>query len=211
MYISMYDSEIYPAKDVMLITCFIVQKPISTMLVTQLIWLLLPYALLHAAPLPRLNDEQLSHHASLLSTLVSRNPSITARDSDDDKDDDHKNGISRIIASAASHSSDHWAYLVAKILAGLAGLCALFIIIFFLHRHKVRSRRRRLGEMMGLGRMRNKVLESHAKAKPGRRTGEEQRAKSVGLHSHRWRNGNESRQDSLFAKVNSGCSDQSRV
>jgi hypothetical protein len=55
-------------------------------------------------------------------------------------------------------SQHAWAYFVAKLLAGLAGLIAIMIIIFWVHRRNVRSRRRRLGVMMGLGIKRDEVL-----------------------------------------------------
>jgi hypothetical protein len=51
-----------------------------------------------------------------------------------------------------------WVLFVAKLLAGVFGLTALIIMVFWLWRRKVRSRRRRLGEMMGLGIKRDAVL-----------------------------------------------------
>jgi hypothetical protein len=94
----------------------------------------------------------------------------TTRDHDDDT---KPPGLRdpRFPSHQTRHTSSSWVYLIAKILAGLAILCAIFVIVFWLYRRRERGRRRRIGEMMGLGIKRNGILleERKRNGKKGRR------------------------------------------
>jgi hypothetical protein len=73
-----------------------------------------------------------------------------------------------LLSSRHNNPNEHaWAYFVAKLLAGIAGLVAIMIIVFWVHRRQVRARRRRLGRMMGLGIRRDEILRAHVKKRQG--------------------------------------------
>jgi ATP-dependent Zn protease len=134
-------------------------------------------AAVNAAPIPPTSTSaSYSHHL--------KSSSQRARSPDTDRDDELRD-VGDPISTVTPHSSNAWAILVAKLLAGVAILCAIFVLIFFLHRRRVRGRRRRIGEMMGLGIKRNEILDverTHA------RKGKEKRKFSDKDHAaHRWR------------------------
>jgi hypothetical protein len=136
-------------------------------------------AAVNAAPIPPTSTStSYSHHL--------KSSSQRARSPDTDRDDESRD-VGDPISTVTPHSSNAWAILVAKLLAGIAILCAIFVLIFFLHRHRVRGRRRRIGEMMGLGLKRNEILDverTHArKGKGGRKFSDKDHA------AHRWRKG----------------------
>ncbi|CAO2652209.1 Nn.00g004920.m01.CDS01 [Neocucurbitaria sp. VM-36] len=49
------------------------------------------------------------------------------------------------------HISDRWALFVAVVLGGIAFLCALVGLVWYLWRRHVRGKRRTIGNLMGLG------------------------------------------------------------
>jgi hypothetical protein len=114
------------------------------------LWLLLPSSLLvNAAAIPLTT---ILHSTTLLTTRT-----ISKDDDDDNRPDD--NQLNQHLSAPPQNATDNWVRLAGEILAGVFALIAIFIIVFFLHRRHVRGRRRRLGEMMGLGVKRNEVLE----------------------------------------------------
>jgi ATP-dependent Zn protease len=102
---------------------------------------------------------------------------------------DGKNILNSAIQRPPHYDSDQWALLAARILASIAVLTAIFIIIFFLHRRRIRGRRRRIGEMMGLGNKRNEILlhkaSKHYRAASG--TSGNSTKSHPREHAHRWR------------------------
>jgi ATP-dependent Zn protease len=102
---------------------------------------------------------------------------------------DNENILNSAIQRPPHYDTDQWALLAARILASIAVLTAVFIIIFFLHRRRVRGRRRRIGEMMGLGIKRNEILlhkaSKHYRAASG--TSENTTKPHPREYAHRWR------------------------
>jgi hypothetical protein len=161
------------------------------------ILLMLPSAILvNATPIiPRMT----------LATTAGANPSLvpqfTARDRPNDpessyqgsyrsvNDSDDNHILNSAFQRPPHHNSDQWALLAAKIIASISALVAIFIIIFFLHRRRVRGRRRRIGEMMGLGIKRNEILlhkaSRHYRAASG--NSESTAQSHPRQYAHRWR------------------------
>lgn len=63
-----------------------------------------------------------------------------------------------LFAPAPSPRSHTYASFLASLITGTAILAAIFVLVFWLCRHRVRARRRRLGEMMGLAGWRDGIL-----------------------------------------------------
>jgi hypothetical protein len=136
------------------------------------LWLLLPSSLLvNAAAIPLTT---ILHSTALLTTRT-----ISKNDDDDNLPDD--NQLNQHLSAPPQHAADHWVRLAGEILAGVFALIAIFIIVFFLHRRHVRGRRRRLGEMIGLGVKRNEVLEKMV----GKR--KDRKGKQVEERARAWR------------------------
>ncbi|KAF2023505.1 hypothetical protein EK21DRAFT_118701 [Setomelanomma holmii] len=98
------------------------------------------------------------HPTTLYTTLHISNLRPRIKSLSDDEDDNVDQQLSDSLVKARERKSDEWAYLVGKLLAGVAILTAIILLLFWLWRRNVRARRRRLGEMMGLGIKRNEVL-----------------------------------------------------
>lgn len=110
-----------------------------------------------------LSTTLLAHAAPLVISTLSLprdlKTSTNQLKSPEDGEQEHSRDLGDPIFTPSRHApSPEWVYLVAKILAGLAVLSAIFILIFFLYRRRVRGRRRRIGEMMGLGIKRNEIV-----------------------------------------------------
>jgi hypothetical protein len=162
------------------------------------VWLLLPSAVLvNATPI-------IPRTTSMTDTGAATSPrslTITRSLLEDPKNQTHgpyklmngKDGNSDILNSAFErpphYDSDQWALLAAKIVASIAALIVIFIIVFFLHRRHIRGRRRRIGEMMGLGIKRNEMLlhkaSKHYRAASGNSAHIVQ--SHPRQHAHRWR------------------------
>jgi hypothetical protein len=99
-----------------------------------------------------------AHHVFLrhLNTTLSYSNNSTSNDTFLREPNIDRNPLTQ---ARRENSNQHaWAYIIAKLVAGVAGLTALMIIVFWLHRRSVRARRRRLGVMMGLGVQWDEVL-----------------------------------------------------
>ncbi|KAH8726488.1 hypothetical protein GQ44DRAFT_726057 [Phaeosphaeriaceae sp. PMI808] len=84
-------------------------------------------------------------------------------------------------------NSHEYLYLVGKLLAGVAALCAISIFVFWLCRRRIRARRRRIGEMMGLGTKRDEIMRAEM--------GQMGRKGKVRKESGKWKREDEGREE----------------